>query len=228
MLAATLFRPRVIAETAPETPRLAGCRIERGGHPPLEAEDCLTEGERRRMAAMASARRRAQFVAGRWLLHCVAGEVFGEAGYALDTLDDRPLLRASDGSTASCSISHSGEVVICAAARAVATGVDIELIRPRSNWNALCARVLHPRERLRLRDLDEASAWRGFYELWTAKEAVAKALGIGLAFPFAALCISGDRIEDAPPGYELEDAAWRLHALDAGPGLAAALAWRAA
>jgi phosphopantetheinyl transferase len=226
MVEASIFRPRVIAETPPGTPRLAACRIERGGRMLPQAEYRLTEAEKRRAAAMGSTRRRAQFVAGRWLMHRLAVEVLGEGGYVLDTLDDRPLLRASDGATASCSISHSAEVVLCAAARAPATGVDVELVRPRSDFDALCARVLHPRERLRLRGIDEAARWQGFYELWTAKEAVAKALGIGLAFPFGALCISGERIEEAPPGYGLEDSAWQLRALDAGPGMAAALAWR--
>jgi 4'-phosphopantetheinyl transferase len=226
MLSAAFFRPRFIAETLSGVPLVAGCRVAPGDVPAPDAATWLTADEGQRAAAMRGDRRRAQFIAGRWLLRRVAGELFGDAGYVLETSADRPFLRTRDGSSASCSVSHSGNVVVCAAGRVVACGIDVERVRPRSDWNALCERVLHPAERRRLAQLNDAARWRGFYDFWVVKEAVAKALGIGLAFPFAALCIADGRIRETPPGYGLEDAAWRVCALDVGPGMAAALAWR--
>ncbi len=193
-----------------------------------DACDWLTPGEAARAAAMGSARRRAQFVAGRWLLHRTASEAFGAQGYAFDAPEGRPVLRAAaPASRASCSISHSANVVLCAAGESRACGIDVEAIRPRKDLAALCARVLHPRELERVRGAAGHERWRRFYEIWVVKEAVAKALGIGLGFPFRELAVATDaRLEEAPRELGLLAPSWHVRALDAGDGVAAALAWQ--
>lgn len=178
---------------------------------------------------MRSARARLQFAAGRWLLARAACEVFGSGNYSVRTVDGLPILAAADAGPAACSISHSDDIVLCAAARARALGVDVERVRPRRDWSALAAGVLHGEEISRMADLEPARRWRQFYQAWTYKEALGKALGVGLALPFRRIIVSADgRIEHAPAEYALTGAGWHLCALNAGEGYAAALAWREA
>jgi 4'-phosphopantetheinyl transferase len=191
--------------------------------------DWLTPAEARRAAAIARPERRAQFVTGRWLLRYAAARVFGEDGYRLDWIEGRPVVMAAEEGPASLSLSHSGELVVCAAGRVQALGVDVEQIRPRGEWSALSAWTLHPRERARLEGIGEAQRWRAFYQAWTFKEALAKALGVGVfGLAFDRIAVSEDGLlEQTPPDERLRRRDWRLCPLRVGEGFAAAVAWRA-
>jgi 4'-phosphopantetheinyl transferase len=190
--------------------------------------DWLTARESDRAAAMRGPRRRAQFAAGRWLLRHAASQVF-EANYALQASEAKPIIVLPDGSPAAASLSHSADVVLCAAGRVHAIGVDVEQVRPRSDWQALARFALHPSERDRLEGLAEGIRWQRFYQAWTFKEALAKALGLGLfTLPFDRIAISEDaRIEQAPEDARLRARHWQLRALTLGDGFAGAVAWHA-
>lgn len=192
------------------------------------AFDWLGEEERNRLRSLGNARRRAQFACGRWLLHFAARQMAGGEPYRVAFPGGRPVLELPGSSPAAASISHSGDLVLCALGPVARIGVDVEEIRPRRNWEGLAARVLHPAERRRLAGLSEAGRWRGFYLSWTRKEALAKALGVGLALPFARILVS-DRgeLEEAAGIPGLDRARWRVASLDAGSGMASGLAWRA-
>jgi 4'-phosphopantetheinyl transferase len=195
---------------------------------PEAAFDWLGDEERARLRSLGNARRRAQFACGRWLLRHAAQQVAGDAPYRATFPDGRPLLELP-GSAAAASISHSGDTVLCALGRVARIGVDVEQIRPRRNWEGLATRVLHPVERRRLAGLPEEVRWEGFYRSWTQKEALAKALGVGLALPFARILVSGaGELEEGADIPGLEEGRWRVAALGAQPGVAAGLAWRAA
>jgi 4'-phosphopantetheinyl transferase len=174
--------------------------------------------------------RRAQFAAGRSLLHHAAREVFGAAKYRVEVADERPVVTLEGaGAPAAVSLSHSADVVVCGVARAGLLGVDVERIRPRKQWEGLAEFALHPSELRRLEELPEAARWRGFYRAWTLKEALAKALGVGLALPFNRISFDAqNRIEAAPPGEEFADGVWNFYTPQLGSGYAAAAAWREA
>ena len=193
---------------------------------PQAAFDWLGAEEQDRLRVLGSARRRAQFACGRWLLHHAARQVAAGGRYRVEFSGGRPLLELP-GSTAAASISHSGDLVLCALGRVARIGVDVEEIRPRRNWAGLAARVLHPIELGRLRGLPEAGRWQGFYAAWTRKEALAKALGAGLALPFARILFSeSGELKEGREITGLDRGHWRACLLDAGPQVAAALAWR--
>lgn len=135
----------------------------------------------------------------------------------------KPLLR--EGAGLEFNVSHSGGFALIALSRAGAVGIDIERRDEALDVASFASLVLSPGER---------AAGEGgvetFFERWVAKEAVLKALGLGIAEQLQALSIwprSG-----AGEEYELRHAtedwsgvgAW---ALDAPPGYAAALAWAA-
>lgn len=139
----------------------------------------------------------------------------------------------------SFSVSHSGERLLIALAAGGRVGVDVERIRPVRRLRAVAARWLAPGERAWLAAGDEAGADAdaAFFAVWTRKEAVAKALGSGLATSFrsfsvdmsaseggdgcggglADLAVSGERADD-----------WTVTGLIADPGVVAAVAadWR--
>ena len=58
-------------------------------------------------------------------------------------------------------------------------GVDIEFIRP-VDERAFAAKIMSPQEKLSHQALDEAARLDFLFAVWTAKEALIKAMGIGL------------------------------------------------
>lgn len=123
--------------------------------------------------------------------------------------------------------SHSGEVALVAIARGCSPGVDIERLRPRPRALELAERFFHPEETAALAKLDDSQREQAFLELWTAKEAVLKAMGRGIAFGLERL-----RLAVAPALPRLlwldsDDAAqWQLRPLSPGQGYVASVAWR--
>lgn len=122
--------------------------------------------------------------------------------------------------------SHCAGHAALALARGLAPGIDIELLGERANALRLAQRYFHPAETAALAALPVQERARAFLELWTAKEALLKALGRGLAFGLHRLQVS---CEPAPRLLTLEGddpAAWQLHRLQTDGGLVATLAWR--
>ncbi|TMJ89380.1 MAG: 4'-phosphopantetheinyl transferase superfamily protein [Alphaproteobacteria bacterium] len=81
------------------------------------------------------------------------------------------------------SLSHCRDVALIAFTRGVPVGVDVEHVRPLADWKRIAARYLHPGERMELMALSEDERLTAFFRCWTRKEAVAKALGVGLSLP---------------------------------------------
>jgi 4'-phosphopantetheinyl transferase len=126
------------------------------------------------------------------------------------------------------SLSHCGPWLLFAVAIGVQPGVDIEALAPRPNALRLAERYFDPIEAAELRALPGAQReWR-FYHAWTAREAVLKAIGRGLAFGLQRLRIGVDAA-GAPSLLALQGddpLAWQLHSVAAPDGFVAALAWR--
>jgi len=78
-------------------------------------------------------------------------------------------------------LSHAGEIVLIALASGVSIGVDVEQPRAMPDRDAIARRFLHPGEVADLALLTGRVAELAFFRCWTRKEAVAKALGLGLS-----------------------------------------------
>ncbi|HUH31504.1 MAG TPA: 4'-phosphopantetheinyl transferase superfamily protein [Rhodanobacter sp.] len=122
--------------------------------------------------------------------------------------------------------SHSGDHAAVALARHVAPGIDLERLCERVNALPLAQRFFHPDEVAALVACPVAARSAAFLELWTAKEAVLKATGRGIAFGLHRLHV----MRGAAPQLAWLDgddaAAWQLQRLPLDPGYVAALAWR--
>ena len=184
-----------------------------------------------RLRSSPGAKRSAQFAASRWLLGYAARNVYGADAVLRVTENPGrgPILTVeSPSASPTTSLSHSDSTVICGIARSGALGVDVERVRARSDWEGIAAYALHPRERSRINRLPDAQRWDHFFKIWTLKEAMGKALGVGLALPFNQIEVSSDgEIADAPRDCGLRAEGWRLAVLNLGVGLAGAAAWRA-
>jgi 4'-phosphopantetheinyl transferase len=136
----------------------------------------------------------------------------------------KPELANNDGerSPLSFNLSHSGELALCAIARRP-LGVDLEWLREVPDADLIAARFFTPAEVARQR----ASADRGaaFLRHWTRKEAVIKAVGVGLSVPLDTFDVSspekGPTVLGCSGG---EHEVWHVVDLEAPAGYVAALA----
>jgi 4'-phosphopantetheinyl transferase len=77
-------------------------------------------------------------------------------------------------------LSHSGDRGLIAICRGGPVGVDLEKIRPGFDYAGIADRYLASEERVRLRCAGPGTV-QEFFRLWTRKEALWKACGLGLA-----------------------------------------------
>jgi 4'-phosphopantetheinyl transferase len=80
------------------------------------------------------------------------------------------------------SLSYSGEIAVIAVSQHGEIGVDVERVRNLA-WGRLANRHFTPREVSTLHALVRSERRRGFFRLWTCKEAFLKAVGVGLTAP---------------------------------------------
>jgi 4'-phosphopantetheinyl transferase len=88
-------------------------------------------------------------------------------------------------------LSHSRHLALAAiATRRI--GVDVEYVREGLNLASLAAECLSVRELATFMRLKPSDQIRSFFKIWTQKEALSKALGLGLRVPFNELEVEAD------------------------------------
>ena len=117
----------------------------------------LTPEERVQAEGMLDPGRRGQYAAG----HALLGSI-----------------REDQGEPLSASLAHSGHWAVVAAARRGPVGVDVEMVRADRPVVRLSRRFFAAEEHAWLCQFPEEERARVFYALWTAKEALFKALGM--------------------------------------------------
>jgi len=97
------------------------------------------------------------------------------------------------------SSASSGDLFLLAVACAMDIGVDVERLGAVGDVVACADRICTPAESAWLRSLP-VEAWDdALCQLWTRKEALLKALGLGLSRPASTVDVRADRIVIAPP-----------------------------
>jgi len=193
----------------------------------------VTESERVQARRFLHAQDAARHLVGRALVRRVFGAALGLAhlGDFARTPQGKPVYpegRLAGGDTIDFSISHSGDMVWAAfcrgAASGIGVGIDVELARPMPDLFELAAQ-LHPLECAAIRAQPEPERAAAFYRCWTRKEAVLKALGLGLNQPLHSFQVQpeprdADWLVSLPGRLEQEAAcaAWTTRDIDAGPG----------
>jgi 4'-phosphopantetheinyl transferase len=128
------------------------------------------------------------------------------------TPSGKPFLRNAGDSAPSFSLSHTRGMVACAVTAGADVGVDVECVDRDVNTAEIAARFFAPAEAAHLMRLGAEARRDRFFDLWTLKEALVKALGVGMATSLASLAFTvGDdgrvRLE-APP--EIAPMSWQF------------------
>jgi phosphopantetheinyl transferase len=136
----------------------------------------VTAADRQRCETATHPRRRAECLAGRALLRYALEQFTGASAQSHDlraTQEGKPVC----GGGPAISLSHSGDIVVCAVSADGDVGVDVETRKPRTPAGTLAAQHFTPYEAAWIEDDPD----RRFQMLWVLKEAYLKALGVGLA-----------------------------------------------
>lgn len=169
---------------------------------------------------------RDEFIIGHGALRLILAEYAGMPAERLELTQGRhgkPALRG-DG-IHYYNMSHSGALLVCAVTTACDLGVDVELIRPVRDADAIANRFFSPAEAALLAAFPPEERDAAFFRCWTRKEAFLKATGDGLTRSLSSFEVAFEgeharfvRIDDDDP------ARWTLHAFEPETGYTAALA----
>ncbi|WP_449426990.1 4'-phosphopantetheinyl transferase family protein [Rhodanobacter umsongensis] len=166
---------------------------------------------------------------GRAPLRALLGAYLGQPPEAVMLIDGeygRPVL-ASPHEALAFNWSHSNDQAVLAIARGIVPGVDLERLHPRPRALEIAQRYFCRDEAEALAALDPEQRNAAFLELWTAKEAVLKALGRGLAFGLQRLRFAVPPAPTSLLWLDGDDAAqWQLQRLTTDAAHVATLAWR--
>lgn len=171
---------------APHQAYIYGCWLGADSRlvPSLQVLSRLSAGEQRRITRLRRSEDRQRSLAGRLLARWAVAEQQGIGRWEVGCHEGpkgRPrFVSPSRTGLFDVNISHSGALVLCAVISESAVGVDVERVE-RLDFSSLTATVLRQSERRYMAQAtDEGDAIRRFYQAWTLKEAVVKAVGCGL------------------------------------------------
>jgi 4'-phosphopantetheinyl transferase len=190
----------------------------------------LSEQELDRSRGFRFERDRARFIAGRGQLRMLLGGYLDARASEIALVEGPNGKPRLAGGTALLrfNLAHSDDVVVFAVAWNREVGVDVERIRFDFLVDQVARQHFSPRERRDLVSLPEGERLRAAFDCWTRKEAYLKASGVGLTVPLDGFDVTvrpGEPVRlfrhDAESA---ENGHWSLHAFDAGPGYAAAVA----
>jgi len=199
----------------------------------LRLAGILAADERERADRFVFADDRTRHVLGRGLARLLLGHCLGVPADALvfeHNAFGKPCVAGAGGAAERLefSISHSGDVVLVALARARRVGVDVERAQAGRGIDGIAGRFFSAAECAALASLAPASRQDAFFTCWTRKEAYIKATGQGLSLALASFDVAlapgapARLLATRPDAGERER--WTLQDLDVGEGYKAAVA----
>jgi phosphopantetheine--protein transferase-like protein len=186
------------------------------------ASALLPEAERERVAAITDPDARALHALGRASLRLIGARAGGGSPdqVAIEvSAAGKPYL--ADLPDVHVSVAHTGRVVVTAACAYSAVGVDVEQLRPpTTSTRRLARRLFSEAEVSALAEIPEAELADWFVTAWTLKEAIGKALGVGIAPALAGAVLE---VRDGAPALTSvwsgpPAGAWTLHVMRAPDG----------
>lgn len=86
-------------------------------------------------------------------------------------------------------LAHSGGLALVAVTEGCAVGVDVERVRPVRQWDQIAIRYFSVSETEAIMAAEESERQAAFLRCWTHKEAILKAIGVGLGYPLDAFAV---------------------------------------
>ena len=87
------------------------------------------------------------------------------------------------GESLSFNLSHAGDWGLLGIVSGTEIGVDVEKMKPRLEFERIADRFFSPAEVKHLEQYSPARSRRGFFRVWTRKEAFLKGQGFGFSAP---------------------------------------------
>ncbi|HEY4235322.1 MAG TPA: 4'-phosphopantetheinyl transferase superfamily protein [Lacipirellulaceae bacterium] len=198
----------------------------------VELEARLSGEERQRADRFLREEVRRKFIVARAALRSILGRYLdvppAEVPIAIDAHGKPRLATGVDSKDLQFNMAHSGELALVAVTRGCKVGVDVEQLRPVEHWPEIAARYFHPKETAAIAAVDPVERNKAFLRCWTRKEAILKALGVGLGHSLKSFSVP--MIDKASGWVELltpESSTLRrywLQAVSPSPGYVAAVA----
>jgi 4'-phosphopantetheinyl transferase len=190
----------------------------------------LDEDERLRADRFRFAEDRWAFVAAHGLQRVMVGSFLQLPAAALTFVTPqpggKPVLVQGRAAKMDVSISHTRGAVACAVGSNCQVGIDIEA-SSRILSDDVVSMVFTASERQWMASTSTDARHERAITLWTLKEAISKALGVGLALDFSRLALSWQppwwQISNWPEDYP-QTAVWALRSWSPHPGFRASLA----
>lgn len=157
--------------------------------------ETLAEAELERASNFALEKSRQSFVTTRVALRSLLGRYLGLAPREVPIAfgpNGKPQLAAGE---LHFNLAHSGDLALIAFTRQGPVGVDLEQLRPMKNAIELAQRNFHPNELAVMRAAGDTDRSRTFLRFWTRKEAVVKALAVGIGHPLETFDVGSDIVE---------------------------------
>jgi 4'-phosphopantetheinyl transferase len=170
----------------------------------------LDDSERLRLARFVRRERRNQFIAGRVLARRTLGAVLGVAPETVRLVERpgaAPALAVPGAGAAGFSISHSGAWIACAASATGRVGLDVEVVDPARDIDALAAQAFDASQQAWLAARPTETRLSDFYRTWSTLEArfklgTAAAATFDLSRPGLAIVVCCEHELAAPPVVE--------------------------
>ena len=119
----------------------------------------------------------------------------------------------------SFNVSHSGDHGLVAYAQEGWLGVDVEERVARSDLDGLIESALSPVEQAEFAAAGEHARFHEFLKLWTIKESLIKAVGLGISISMSELVVPAEMRQGAKGGVfqlpQMPEVSWRLEDLGA-------------
>lgn len=192
----------------------------------------LTRDEREKAGRFHFQKDRQQSVVARGALRDILSRYLntppGELRFSYGPQGKPGLEQSVQGKHLEFNLSHSHGLIVVAVSAARQVGVDIERIRPGSEWEQIVERFFSPLEAGSLRGLPVNLRTEAFFCCWTRKEAYIKAKGGGLSIKLSGFDVSVTPGQPAKLLRSVEDPEaalrWSLMEITPAPGYAGAVA----
>jgi len=154
----------------------------------LEAEGFLSPAELQKYSTFRFPKRRDEWLLGRWTAKTLVHSILGYQHYSLDQIEIRnapegaPYIQLPDrAAPAEClTISHSGNLALCALATGLDLQVGADLEKVEGRTETFILDYFTPSERQLVNNYPADRRAMVVTLIWSAKESMLKALGVGL------------------------------------------------
>lgn len=181
-------------------------------------EECLSEEERIRMRAFRFSRDGRSFLASHALLRNALSHSyplapkewrFSKNAYGKPRIEPDLGIRFN--------LSHSSKLAMCMISRGVEVGIDLEPQERAGEIAAIASRILSPFELIQFQQLTSQNQLDRALSLWTLKEALTKACGMGLSLPLTKLSFLFSGVDahlEVAPDLGIDSKRWQFSLLE--------------